>query len=366
MPRSLVERFAGWIDTARVGILLLSVVIVFACGALAVRLSIHSDLTNLLPSSQQSVKDLNAIRDRARPFGSMHVTLESPDAALTSRAGEKLLQELSSLPTDMVAQLAVDDGPRNRYAWAHRFLFADLKDLTAARDALKARIDKAKVNANPLFINLDDDDDDAKDTKNPVASDQLDELDKKLTELEQKATAPPPRVSKDGTMRSMTIQTRFSASDTGQSKKLWRFVEEAIASTRAAVGPGVEYGLTGNITLGLYEHDSVLDGMTMSLVITLILVGIALVVYYRSGKIVLAMLWSLAVGVMITFALAWALIGHLNIMTAFLFAIVIGNGINAGLIFVARFLEELRSEDGPDTHSAIVTAMREAIPGTLA
>ncbi|HEY4180996.1 MAG TPA: MMPL family transporter [Kofleriaceae bacterium] len=364
MQRALVERFAGWIDSARVGILLLSVAIVVACGALAVRLSIHSDLTNLLPASQKSVKDLNAVRDRARPFGTMHVTLESPDAALNARAAEKLIQELSSLPPDLVAQLAIDDGPRNRYAWAHRFLFADLKDLTAARDALRARIDKAKVNANPLFINIDDDE--SSQDKKPVATDQLDALEKKLDELEQSATSPPPRASSDGTMRSMTLQTYFSASETGKAEKLWKLVEKAIANTRASVGPGVDYGLSGNITLGLYEHDSVLDGMTLSLAITLILVGIALVVYYRSGKIVLAMLWSLGVGVMITFALAWALIGHLNVMTAFLFAIVIGNGINAGLIFVARFLEELRAEDDADTHGAIVTAMREAIPGTLA
>lgn len=79
------------------------------------------------------------------------------------------------------------------------------------------------------------------------------------------------------------------------------------------------------------------------------------------------MLWSLAVAVLATFALAELLIGHLNVMTAFLFAIVIGNGIYVSPILVARFLEELRAQgDGGDPKDAIAVAIREAIPGTLA
>jgi predicted RND superfamily exporter protein len=82
------------------------------------------------------------------------------------------------------------------------------------------------------------------------------------------------------------------------------------------------------------------------------------------------MLWALAVGVAATFATAWAMIGHLNVMTAFLFAIVVGNGINAGLILVARFQEELRAHvaagEPPDASAALTRAIGGALRGTLA
>ncbi len=41
---------------------------------------------------------------------------------------------------------------------AHRHLFVSLDDLRSARDALARKLHDAKLKANPLYINLDDDD----------------------------------------------------------------------------------------------------------------------------------------------------------------------------------------------------------------
>ena len=46
------------------------------------------------------------------------------------------------------------------------------------------------------------------------------------------------------------------------------------------------------------------------------------------------------------FGLSYFTVGYLNANSAFLGAIVIGNGINFGLIFLARYLEELRKKRG--------------------
>ncbi len=355
------ERLAAWLDHARVGVLLLSAMIVAACAFLATGLEVRSDLTNLLPSEQKSVRDLNTVRDHARPFGTVQIVVESDSADLVTRASEGLALRFAKLPANLVSQVSIDDGPRQRFVWTNRFLFADLKDLVDARDALQKRIDDTKIRSNPLFIGLDDDDAPAS-----PDSDRIAELEKKLVELETKAKHPAPRAATDGTLRLLAIQTSFSASDAGKANALTSLVNRAIAEVRAEVGGHVSFGLTGNVTLAQHEHDSVLSGMTRSLIITVLLVGAALVIYYRSGRLVLAMLWALAVAVLGTFALAQALIGHLNVMTAFLFAIVIGNGINASLILVARFLEEVRANPDGDTKDAIAVSIREAMPGTLA
>ena len=73
------ERFAAWLDQARVIVLLLSVVVAGLCALVATNLQVKSDLTNLLPSAQQSVKDLTIVRDRARPFGTMQIVVQSPN-----------------------------------------------------------------------------------------------------------------------------------------------------------------------------------------------------------------------------------------------------------------------------------------------
>jgi predicted RND superfamily exporter protein len=370
VPRPTAERFASWLDRNRIGIIVLSVLVAVLGGYLASKMSIKSDLTNLLPQSKRSVKDLVAVQKRARPFGTVQVVLESDASpagvAKRVRAGELLAVKLAALDPTLVAQFSADDGPLRRYAWAHRFLFADLDDLKAAKQALEERIDHAKRGANPFLIDLDDDE-----KADPDKPDKLAELQAKLKDAEEAATHPPMRVSKDGSLQMLSVQTTFPASDPHRARKLLGLIEDAIDQVSAEVGPGVEVGLTGNITFSMHEHDSVLEGMTLSVIITVVLCAIGLLLYYRSGKIVLAMLWALSVGVAATFATAWAMIGHLNVMTAFLFAIVVGNGINAGLILVARFQEELRTHppgpgEKPDASAALTSAIGGAMRGTLA
>jgi predicted RND superfamily exporter protein len=351
------QQYAAWLDAHRNGLLVLSLVVLLVGGYLASRMAIHSDLQRLLPQSQRSVRDLDALQKRARPFGTVQVLIEADDPAIRERGGAAFVRLLEErIPKQLLAQLSIDDGPLHRYAWQHRFLFPELDDLVAARDALKARIARGKLDANPLFIQLDDE-------PAEQGDDRFAELEKKLAELEQKAKAPPLRVSADKRFQLVILQTTFPPSDAKRANQLIGHIEGAIADVRRDI-PGVRFGLAGNITMSMHEHDSVLEGMTIAAVATLVLCGLGLMFYYRSGRIVLAVLFGLLVGAAATFAFAWAVVGHLNVMTAFLFAIVIGNGLNPGMLLAARYLEELRT--GQDARAALAAAIAGSWRGTLA
>jgi predicted RND superfamily exporter protein len=359
VSRHPAERYAAWLDRNRIAVVILSLLITVLGGYVASRTTIKSDLTNLLPSSQPSVQNLVKVQARARPFGTINVVLEAEDPAVRERAAQGLIARFAKFDPDLLAQLSIDDGPMRRYGWENRYLWAELEDLEAALAALDKRIDGAKLEANPLFISLDDDEPAAE-----AKPDRLAELEAKLADAEQKAKAPSLRVSKDGRLQLITLQTTFAGSDTPRAQRLTAQIHRAVDEVKREIGGGFTIGLTGNITYSLLEHDSVLDGMTLALLLTIGLCAVAQLLYYRSGRIVLAMLYALGVGVVATFALAYAVIGHLNVMTAFLFAIVVGNGINAALILVARYLEEVR--DRKDAVEALHVAVRGAMRGTLA
>jgi predicted RND superfamily exporter protein len=263
-----VERFARWLDRYRNAVLVLSLLLAVAGAYLAGHMKVEASLTNLLPPQQKSVQDLHAISARARPFGTINLLLESDNVELRARAGETLAKKLATVRPDLVAQLVIDDAATQRYAWEHRFLWAKLDDLVAARDALKARIENGKLKANPLYIALDDEE--------TPGSDRFDELEKQLDELEQKAKNPAPRVSKDGRFQLIVIQTTFAGSDAQKANQLIAEVKRAIEATDREVGRGVLYQLTGNITVSMYEHDSVLEGMTAAALLTVGLCALAL------------------------------------------------------------------------------------------
>ncbi|MDQ3368228.1 MAG: MMPL family transporter [Myxococcota bacterium] len=363
MPGSPSERFAAWLDRHRIAILVASLVLAIAGGVIASQMPLKSDLTSLLPSSKRSVRDLHAIQERARPFGTLQIIIESADAAARARAGAALLPRLAALDPALVQQVSADDGALRRHAWEHRYLFAKLQDLVEARDALRARIERGTLQSNPLFIDLDDDNDDPAAAGAGAPGDRLADLEGKLADAEQAAKAPPLWVSPDGRLQLIAVQTTFAASDAGKARRLTAEIERAIVEVRAEV-PGVTFGLSGNITLTMYEHDSVLEGMALSALITIGVCGLAMLLYYRSALVVASMLWALGVGLAATFAMARLTVGHLNVMTAFLFAIVVGNGINPGIIVVARYLEELRAGKAPK--AAVAAAMAGALHGTLA
>ena len=152
-----VKRYAAWIDRHAIVVLLVSVVVAVVGGMLAARLPLQSDLTSLLPSSQSSVRELKAIQKRARPFGTVQIVIEANDAARTAAASDALAERITaSVDPSLIAQFSRDDGPRDRYAWANRFLFAEYQDLVDAKAALEERIQRAKLEANPLYISLDD------------------------------------------------------------------------------------------------------------------------------------------------------------------------------------------------------------------
>src|SRR5205814_4192116 len=69
-------------------------------------------------------------------------------------------------------------------------------------------------------------------------------------------------------------------------------------------------------------------------------------------------------GVALTFALSREVIHYLNPNTAFLGSIIVGNGINAGIILLARYIEE-RSH-GSDIAMALPLSLRATWIATFA
>jgi len=319
----------------------------------ASRLQIFADFSYLLPQDVRSVTDLRAIGKRARVLGTAMVAVEASDPAARRRAATLLRDKIASLP--LVSSVTFDDRAKRDYAWKNRWLFADLADLEKARTAIYAKIQQAKLEANPLFVPLDD----------PPAKqdDAADELRERLRKAEREEAENGELVGLDGKLQMMIIRTAFSSGDVDKDRALVGGIEASMAQVRAAV-PGVEIGAAGEVVVSLAEHDSILNGMLLATLLTVTLVMVALIWFFRSALAIGALSWSLAIGTVATFGFTELAIGHLNLATAFLSSIVIGNGINVGILVTARYLEELRA--GKTGVDALAGALANTVAGTLA
>jgi len=349
----VARRYAAWIERYRWPIVVASIAVAAATGLVAARISIQADFSYLLPQSARSVRDLRAIEQRARVIGTAMIAVESDHPESRRRAAVMARDQALALGPGMVASITFDQRVERAYAWDHRWLFADLADLDAARDAVRREIGQKKLAANPLFVSLDD---------TPPDTKAADALREKLADAEATKDDPGELVSKDGRVQMMILHTGFSTGDVDKDRELVAKLQAIGAAIHAQL-PDVELGVAGDAPVSLAEHDAILSGMLRATLVTVALVLLALVWYFRSALAIGALSWSLTVGTLATFAFAKLTLGYLNAATAFLSSIVIGNGINVGILVTARYLEELRA--GADPSRALAAAIDKTIAGTF-
>ncbi len=323
---------------------------------IAFHLPLYADFAALLPPDAPAVRDLHRLQARVHDKDSGLVLVVAPDPAIRAAASTLLAGKLRALPPELVTRIDDDDAAIRAFIRDHQQLFVPLPDLIAARDALAARIAAAKRDANPLYVNLDDDsDDDA-----AASQAKLDELRQRRREAASRLDRSS-NVSADGHVQLLVIRTGFENTDVASGKRLLAAMRAARAEVVRAY-PTVTIGLTGGVVTTVAEHNSLFNGIILSSIVTAVLVGLVLALYFRSGVLLAVLTGALIVATLAAFGVAAFTVGHLNAATAFLGAIIAGNGINYGILLIARYLEERRRRD---TDDALAVAIHGTVRPTL-
>src|SRR5438067_564406 len=354
-------RWARWVDKRRRPIVLIAAALALVSAFLASRLPVEGDFSYLLPPNEKSVQDLHALEKRTQSLSTFMIGVESDDPVKREKTAAALYERLKKVDKSLIAQITYDERAPRMYAWNNRFLFAPLDDLQTALSFAKKKV----AESNPLYVPLDEDEAKAASQESQKEEKSaLDDLRARLDKLKKEAEANSIQVSKDSRLQMVLVRSSGSSQEIDAGRKLLRILEEINAQIQAEAGPGVVIGMAGDVITTEAEQKALLQGMLVSTLVTVVLVLLALLAFYRSAAAVAGLLGSLAVGALLTFGYARLSIGHLNLASAFLSSIVIGNGINFGIILLARYLEERRK--GRIGDEAIAVAIGGTVPGTLA
>ncbi|HEX3762419.1 MAG TPA: MMPL family transporter [Kofleriaceae bacterium] len=353
MSRSqAARRYVVWVRNHTFPIILVHLALLAgALDLIAFHLPLFADFSYLLPQDVPAVRDLRRLEARVKANDIVLALVTAPSPETRAAAVKDLAGEVRTLPPDLVQSVVDDDSEARAFFKAHRHLFVPLADLEKASAALERRIKAAKLAANPLYIDLDDPAPDAERDRH-----ELDELRAKRREAEARLDRST-TVSADGLIGMVQIGTSFRATDAGPGADLVARLD-AIGARVAARHAGVTVGFTGGAITAVAEHDAIFKGMVLSSVITTLLVALVLIAYFRSAVLLVLLLGTLGIATTVGFGVAAITVGHLNAATAFLGAIIAGNGVNYGILLIARYLEERRSRD-------VDSAMAVAIRGTL-
>lgn len=321
---------------------------------LAARLQLRTSLDQLLPESQPSVQELRRVASRTDGVSNLFVVLEGDDPQALRDLGDSLVPKLQAIGAPWVGSSADGVHDARSFLQERAGLFASVEELEELRDDLQARWDWEVGKA--LGTNLLDEEED--DPEPIAAEDRIRELAGSKAELVDRYPDGYFQ-SKDGKALVVAVRTAIPAGDLEDSQEVRSRVSAVVEEARAssAAFDEIRIGYTGDLVTSMEEYEAVRADLVQVGALGLGLVLGAVLLYYLRFRTLIALAITVTAGCAWTFGVTKLAIGHLNVATGFLVSIVAGNGINFGIIYMARYLEARRAD--ASVTEAIATAHRE-------
>jgi predicted RND superfamily exporter protein len=325
----------------------------------ATKLGLKTDFKEMLPTEKyRSVTDLNKILDRVGGIGNLVVAVESDNFEANKKFVQDLVKELDNMPKNYIRYVEYNIEEIKNFYLENKYLYIDLEDLKEIKERLNAKIAYEENKRNPFYVALED--------EKAVSFD--------INDIEQKYKNKTGEYSKykdnfftgeNGKLFAVVIKPYGTATQVGFSKKLINEVNKIIEKLDPQkYDRSMKIGLTGKAKTVVTEYQSLKEDLVGTAILCIILVALVIYFYYFRFKVIILSAITVIIGIIWTFAFTYFKIGYLNTQTAFLGAIIIGNGVNYGLILLARYLEEEKINH--NIKNSLYTALSTTIVGTFA
>ncbi len=340
-------------------LLTLGVALTLAGGYFSAQLyqTLRPDLEQLLPADSPSVLDLQAASQRLASMESLVVIVESEDTKASRRFVDEFARRMKRAPEGLYSGLEHKITNELDFFRKRMGLYMELEDLRRLRDQIDRRFEYERELYNPLHI-FDE-------VELPEPRVDLERFVRRMgSSISAYARFPDGYyASQDQKIRLVLLNLPAGPLALVAAQKLRRHVDDVIAGMKpASYAPDLRVNFSGGAQNMIEEQAALFEDVATSTAIVMLFVTLVIYLYFRSGLGVAALLFSLLIGTLTTFGICYFLVDRLNANSAFLGSIVIGNGINYGVILLARYLEERRSHR--DHAQAISIATRATLHAT--
>ncbi len=304
------------------------------CGALVTlgALWIASGLTysprldNLLPQDLELVQEFNQVVEKTGGTGPLVVVLEG----LKPKEAPEIIDGLTERFQQVPDVYFVDSRLPVKFLNNRQLLFATQSDLEELDKVVEGAIEHARSSLTGFFGT-------SQDSYNPSKLQDLSDHYKIFKNIQ------PFYIGKSGNRYYIFIQPRGTASNTGFTQQFVQSIQEQVDQfLEEKRFPNLKIQFSGGMITRIEENQVVQNDLKNSVIVAVILVTFILALYNRSILSIILLFIPLITSLSLTFALTRLLIGHVNIVSGFLVAILTGLGINYGIHLYIRFKQELR------------------------
>lgn len=336
---ALTRRMAAWIVHRAGAILLFTVVGTLFAVLLASNLKIDQELRRLLPDDFSSVTRLERLSDRLGQQSDLYVTIRSPSREANVRFGDAVERSVAELPGIRYAQFRRDLS----FFEERALLYASLADVLDLRRRVIVRIqDEVREQA---FGDFGAEEPEGQEPGQPDADQAAADLGFNVDEIKDANglddVSNEFMEADEGRLMVVRIRPTRPSTDIAFANELAAAVTAAAdALNPTSFHPELSYTLDGAYVQHTGRVRSLQDevlGGSLAAVTALLL---TLTIYFRSGRAILLVFAPLLASVLGALAFAWVRFEVLNLVSAFIFAVLLGLGIDHGIHVLSRLRQE--------------------------
>jgi predicted RND superfamily exporter protein len=327
---------------------------------------LRGDVEELLPRESPSVRALEEMRARIPGLQYLGVVVDvgrPENLAAGERFVDDLAARIRAYPPEMVRDVRTGDEIERKFVERHAPLYVDLADLKEIERRIEARRDYEVARESGALL----------DDSEPPPSLDVTDLEKSY---DQRLSRERGNRASDGRFSDASkhltllfVEAREFKTGAEQARAL---LERVQADVRALGGPqsyapGMALGYSSDVAISVEELQALKADLSLSTLLVILAEVTIIVLYYRWWRSLLVLFPPLLLATVYAFGIASLPPGNvteLNSNTAFLGSIIIGNGINVGIVLLARYREA--RERGATVNEALAVGVWGARLGTLA
>ena len=335
-------------------VLLVTAALLAVAGWRISKLTLNTDFAELLPASDSAVVVLKEMQKRMTSLSSLDVVVQGPDATANRRFVDELARRLRALHDPVIDEVTTGVHDEQAFFEHNKYLYAPLADLEDARTRIA---ETSATRRSPLFANLDDQD--------PRQPSPLATIERRIADENHRFDKFPDNyfAYPDGSLYAVVIWLRSGFLEAGPGEHAADVIRKAtLALAAERHDPTMKVGLTGNVITAAEEKNALENDLKMATAISVALVCLVVLLYFRRLTAVPFMVVPALCGVAFALAFAQLAFGFVNTATGFMGAIIVGNGINYAIVQMARYEEERRR--GRAVLEAIDVALKSTWRGT--
>jgi predicted RND superfamily exporter protein len=305
------------------------VVTALASWLLVTQWNINSDFKALLPQDSEAAEAMRQVGDRVGSGSALFVVVDSKNMSANKEFARDFVERLRQMDEVSLAHF------HNKLSFFEnrQLLYLKNSDLVKIRKRLKDKIRAEKQQANPLFAGLDTDEDENEDGEFI----KLDDIRDDYRGLEYR-NHQEYMISEDGF--SLTIIVRFSRSSTdlAATNELIQRVKDVgkdLDPDSYFKGMDLEYG--GGLINRQEDYESIATDIRNSAIFTLVGLFLVISLYFRRKRATALVMVPLVMAVIWTLAIAFMIFDELTTVSAFIFAILLGLGIDYSIHLLSGY-----------------------------